>query len=167
MTEQKPVTSYTMWSVIRKCLMKDRDKRMQTAREMGSDLETVQQDTKDGTVLVDASTIPKLVLEPVEPEPVPVWRQPMAITLMVMMALVIGGSAIWFLKPVPEPPLRKFAMEIDPVNRQVYDGPVVSPDGSMTIYSPGIAGNQTLWIRDLDSVLIQTFISAASHMRCR
>jgi eukaryotic-like serine/threonine-protein kinase len=107
-TELKPVTPYTLWVLMRQCLKKNREQRIQTAGELHSALEDVQQEVKTGTVLVDASTIPEPISELAEPEPIPLWRQPVTIAVMVLM-LIIGGGTIWMLKPIPaipEPPLR-------------------------------------------------------------
>ena len=138
-TEIKPVTPHQLWWTIRNCLQKDREHRLQTSRELHVNLQAVQQEVQAGTDLVDRRAMPK-------PEPVPLWRQPIAIVAMVL-TLIIGGSAIWFLKPMPqvaEPPLRKFQWEIEGLKDQV-----ISPDGSMIAYTTE-AG---LWIRDLDQTV--------------
>jgi serine/threonine-protein kinase len=54
-TALRPVTPYPLWSVIRRCLKKDRNRRIQTARELHEELHDVQQEVESGTVLVDAS----------------------------------------------------------------------------------------------------------------
>lgn len=138
--------------VIESSLRKDRMDRTQTAQVVYSDLKGVQRDVKAGTVLVDASTIPapEPVPEPIEPEPVPLLRQPVAIGFAIL-TLLIGLTAAWLFKPVPEPPLRKFTISVDSIPNQVYEGPVVSPNGRMIVYTQG-GNNSTLWIRDLDAV---------------
>ena len=142
--ELKPITPHTLWWTVRKCLDKDRDRRTQTAGELHWDLHSVHAEVQAGTVLVDARTMPK-------PEPVPFWRQPVAIAAMAIVALIVGLAA-WFLKPVPEPPLRKFELTVEAVDNQAYDGPVISPDGTMIAYTQGRWPNTTLWIRNMDSV---------------
>ena len=150
-TELRPVTPYTLWSVVRKSMVKDRDQRMQTAKELCHDILMVQQDAKGGTVLVDAGMIPDPVAvpEPVEPETVPFWMQPVGIIgAIALLTLVIGLTSAWLLKPIPELPLRKFQWDVE-----VLPGPtrpnVISPDGSMVAY---VADNR-LWIRDLDETV--------------
>jgi serine/threonine protein kinase len=141
-SDLKPVTPHQLWWTIKKSLKKDCDRRTQTAMELHTELQDVQQEMQSGTVLVDASTIPKPVLESVEPEPVPFWRQPVAVALMVVLAFMAVGSAIWMLKPVPELPLRKFQILID------RRAPKISPDGTMIAYIE----NNRLWVQDLDQV---------------
>ena len=143
-TELKPITPHQLWWTVRKCLEKDRDRRAQTAGELHWDLHSVHAEVQAGTVLVDAKTMQK-------PEPVPFWRQPAAIGL-VAIALVIGLATAWFLKPVPESPLRKFTMAIEPVDSPEYNGPAISPDGAMIAYGQQDGQSATLWIRDLDAV---------------
>ena len=140
-TTLKPVTPHTLWWIIRQCLKKDREDRIQTAHELCTDLKDLRKEVEAGIVLVDAS-LQKCV---------PFWRQPAAIGAVVL-ALAVGLVAAWFLKPVPEPPLRKFELTVDAVANQGYDGPAISPDGTMIVYSQGELLDTRLWIRDLDSV---------------
>ena len=56
-------------------------------------------------------------------------------------------TATWFLKPVSDPPLRKFQFEVTmPIH--TADGPAISPDGTMVAY----IDQDRLWIRDLDNL---------------
>lgn len=64
-TSLRPVTPYTLWSVIRKCLKKDRERRIQRASELHEELLDVHQEVKSGTALGDASTIQATTLAPV------------------------------------------------------------------------------------------------------
>ena len=148
-SQLKPITPHALWWTVRMCLRKNRDDRTQSAHELHTNLQEVQQEVQAGTVLVDASAMPKQ-------EPVPFWRRPIPIVAMIALALVIGGGAIWFfrpLSPVPEPSLRKFELTVEAVANQTYNGPAISPDGTMIAYSQGVGWNTTLWIRDLDSVI--------------
>ena len=144
-TELKPITPHTLWWTLRKCLEKDRDRRTQTSGELHWDLHSVHAEVQAGTVLVHAGTMPK-------PEPVPLWRQPIPTLITVVLALVIGLTTAWFYKPASDPPLRKFQLTVDAVTNQSYDGPAISPDGTMIAYTQGHWTNSTLWIRNLDSV---------------
>ena len=143
-TEIKPVTPHQLWWTMRGCLEKDRDVRIQTAQRLHRELQDVQQEVQAGTELVDRRTILS-TSEPVKPAPIPFWRQSMAIAAMIVMALVIGGGAIWFLIPAPGTPIRKFELAVEPFVNPAYNGPAISPDGTMIAYTQ--AGR--LWIRDL------------------
>ena len=139
-TALKPITPHTLWWTIRKCLEKDREDRIQTAHELYRDLQVVQKE-------VEAGTMPAPESEPVKP--VPLWRRPIPIVGMLLLTLAIGILATWFLKPVPEPPLRKFHLPVNlwvPYATQTpYSGPVVSRDGTMVVY----AREGQLWLHDL------------------
>ncbi len=80
--------------------------------------------------------------------PVAFWQQPVAIATGLLLMLLIGILATWFLKPtpeIPEVPLTRTAITVE----QLQEGPirpVVSPDGNKLIY--GAAGQ--LWLRHLD-----------------
>ena len=140
-TQVKPVTPYTLWQVTRMCLQKDRDERMQTARQLHTELRHVREEVVAGTVLLDANAIET------QPVLVPFWRQPIGIGAIALMTLVIGIIGAWLLTPEPpDPPLRKFQWAVEGLGQ-----PVISPDGAKLAY---VAGNpRRLWIRDLDSTV--------------
>lgn len=143
-TEIRPVTPHQLWWTIRKCLQKDREQRMQTARELHTELQAVQQEVKTGTVLVDARTMPPP--EPVtQPGLLTIWRQPMVLGIMALLLLLVPTA--WLLKPtppIPEPLLRRY--QLIPEEEGILADPKVSPDGKMVAYVQG----GRLWIRDLD-----------------
>lgn len=73
------------------------------------------------------------------------WRQPAGISAITVLALVIGLTSAWLLKPIPEQPLRKFQWPVENLHPRLRPL-AISPDGSMVAY---VADNR-LWIRDLD-----------------
>lgn len=135
-SQLKPITPYTLWSVIRNCLKKDQDRRTQTARELHEALQDVWQEVSFGTVLVDVKTI-----QAAAPAAVSLWRQPSGIAAIAAATLIIGFAAAWLLRPAPEPPLRRFQL----LGQRSF--PVISPDGRHIAYTQGGA----LWVRDLQS----------------
>lgn len=144
--ELKPVTPYLLWNAIESCLRKDRMARTQTVQNLLSDLRGVQQDVESGKVLVDASTIPKPILEPAQPEPAALWKRPAAIVGIATAMLIVGLTSAWFLKPIPELPLRKFQWEV--ATMDPWGNASISPDGSMIAY---VAGGR-LYIRNIDAL---------------
>ncbi len=141
-SDLKPVTPYPLWSVIRRCLRKDREHRIQTAEELHAELQDIQQEVEAGIMLVDASAVAQTV------KSVPFWRQPLAVVVMVLM-LIIGGGAIRLIGPGSDTatPLRKFRLPVDRLTRDIPEIPFqISPDGKMIAY---LADNR-LWIRDLE-----------------
>jgi len=129
----KPVTPYQLWMVIESSLRKERTPRTQTAYELYTDLKGVQKDVEAGTVLVDASTIPEPVPEPIEPEPDPFWRQPVGIASISVMMLAIGIIGTWFLTSrlsLPSPPMGTFHLELEGDVRYQQ----ISPNGTRLAY---------------------------------
>ena len=147
-TSLKPITPYQLWLAIDRCLRKNRAVRTQTALELFTDLEGVKKDVEAGMVLVDANTIPvsEPVSEPAVPVQVPFWRQTTGIAALALVALLIGLTTSWFLKPGPSPRPRTFTLAMEAVVWR-FDAPVLSPDGTMIVYTKTLSG--PLWIRDL------------------
>ena len=143
-TSLKPVTPYTLWVCIRQCLKKDRKHRMQTAQQLYPTLKDVRQEVQAGTVLVDANMIPSE--PPSESDSISVWRQPVGITAITVLALIIGILGSWLLRPMSNSPLRKLSLTIEAILTPL-DAPVLSPDGTMVAYTESPAG--PLWVRDL------------------
>lgn len=139
-TGLKPGTPHLLWWTIRKCLEKNRDIRQQTARELHGDLLSVQQEVQSGTVLIDAS-----LSSPIHPAPIPYWRRPLPIVVMLLSVLALGTLGTWIYKPGPDAQLRKFQHILAPN----FDSPTISPDGRMIAY----ISEGSLWIRDLDQEL--------------
>jgi eukaryotic-like serine/threonine-protein kinase len=143
-TELKPTSPYMLWQVIRKCLVKDRDRRMQSGLELHHELESVQAEMETGRVLVDASTIPAPQAADVAPtEPAPFWLRPAAIATLIVFALIIGGGATLLFRSSPEFSVRKFRWSVQNIGQSV-----IAPDGNRIAY---ITGGR-LWIKDLDQV---------------
>ena len=147
----KPIIPYLLWQAIDSCLRKNRMDRTQTAQELYSDLKSVQKDVASGTVLVDAG---RITPSAGTPEAIPLRQRPAAISVVVLL-VALASLATWFtaariLTP-PEPLLRRFQLLPLESARDVssfFNGPVISPDGTMIVYSD--AGQ--LWIRELDQV---------------
>jgi serine/threonine protein kinase len=131
----KPLTPYLLWQVVRKCLVKDRGERMQSARELLADLRHAQQEVQSGTTLIDASHSSLIT------HPSSLLRRPLPAAALAILLAVSAATAAWLLKPAPEPPLRRFQL---PGQGSL---PVISPDGRYIAYTQGGA----LWVRDLQN----------------
>ncbi len=135
--EVLPRTPAPIENLLKRCLDRDQIHRL---RDIGEARVAIQDYVADPSAY-EADVV-------AEQPPIPLWRQPTAITA-VTLALVIGLSAAWLLKPatpLPEPPLRKLTLEWgEDIHR-----PVVSPNGRHVAYLRGTIGVTELWIRDLD-----------------
>ena len=139
-TELRPITPFTLWTVVRRCIAKKPGRRMQAAEQLVAELEAIRQDVDGGTVLVDAKTLSDL--EPAGPESVPLWQRPVSVAAMIVLALAVGLAAAWAFRPSSAPALRKFQWEEEGLR-----SPVISPDGTMIVY----VVDDNLWVRDLDN----------------
>jgi eukaryotic-like serine/threonine-protein kinase len=140
-TEFKGDLSRDLWRVIRHSLEKDRRRRTQSMSEIQRDLEEVQAEVASG--LVATEIVPG---SPSVPTAGSWWSQRVVLAVGIILALTLGFIAAWILKPVPERPLRKFDFAVTPFEGGLYNGPALSPDGTMIAYSE----NGQLWIRNLD-----------------
>ena len=135
--EVLPQTPRPIENLLKRCLDRDQIHRL---RDIGEARVAIQDYVADPSAYeVDVVA---------EQPPIPLWRQPTAITA-VALTLVIGLSAAWLLKPappLPEPPLRKLTLEWGEDIRR----PEVSPNGRHVAYLRGPGGLGGLWIRDLD-----------------
>jgi eukaryotic-like serine/threonine-protein kinase len=147
-TEVKPTSPYILWQVIRKCMVKDRERRMQTARELDHELSSVQTESQSGTAPVDAKTV--------DTRHIKFWQRPIGVSINVLAALIIGLSVSWFFNTETDAPLRKFHIPLEISTPLSSKSPAVSPDGKMVAY----IDHDRLWIRSLDSVNPQAIPSS-------
>jgi len=146
-TALKPVTPYPLWSVIRRCLKKDREERIQTARVLLAELRDIQHEVQDGTVLVDAKTMTAASEPPVA------VRRLRTLLPIVVTAMLAALATHWFVADSgnEDALVRKFPLTVklwhDPglPGGQVYNGPALSPDGTSILYT----FQRQLWIRML------------------
>ena len=122
--EVKPDLPYRVDQIVMRCLRKPTVDRYQSARDLHHDLEGVAEENREA-VYVSATS--STMLTP--------FQRPVVILSGIVLSLIIGLVIAWTLKPIPvsETPLRKFTLNIDTV-AGLYDGGVISPDGSMLAY---------------------------------
>ena len=147
-TELRPITPYTLWTTVRKCITKKPSRRMQSAEELYADLEAVQQEVLSGTVFVDAASL--MEVQPADAAEThsgatAILRQPAALVLAAI-ALIVGIGASWFLKPATEMPVRKFRWPVEGLTNRFNTSIAISPNGAMVAY----IAEKKLWVRDLD-----------------
>lgn len=137
---EEPNAVTALKPVIRQCLKKDRGNRMQTAQQLYSTVEDVQQEVQAGTVLVDVKNMSGSSIGHVSRRP----RWAVTTFLLVVIASIL---TFWFFDsdaPLGEIPYRKIQLPM-PASTSLYNGPAISPDGTMIVYTRG----NRLWGRDL------------------
>jgi len=130
---------YLLGRIVRHSLEKDLGRRTQAMLEIRRDLEEVKAEMDTGVIVGDIGTTAAPV-----PAATPWWRQPVAMAV-VALALTIGLTAAWLLKPIPESPLRKFRL---PGPTTLGPNLAIAPNGRMVAYTQ----NGRLWLRDLDQL---------------
>ena len=104
-TTVRPATPYLLWNVIRQCLVKDREGRIQTASQLRSELRAVQREIDAGTVLVDRSTLP-------QPESPSAWR--FAFPIVVAATAFLAWWTLDIDQEMPETPVRHLSLNLPP-----------------------------------------------------
>jgi Tol biopolymer transport system component/aminoglycoside phosphotransferase (APT) family kinase protein len=127
----------TVQLLLRRCLARDRKRRLQDIGDARIELEEAIADPTSSSLSLAGAA---LAAESRRPR----GRLPLAGALLAVGALA-GSGAMWVLHPKgPEPPLRKFEIAVEDI--EPNNGLVISPDGRRIVYSA--AGR--LWVRELD-----------------
>lgn len=148
-TVVNPATPYLLWNVIRQCLVKDREGRIQTASQLRSELRAVQREIEAGTVLVDQRTLPRQ-------KPPSIWR--FALPVLVAAAAVLGWWTLDQQTPgaTRDAPVRRLSLNL-PVDAPLSfldtapwrigrPALALSPDGRSLVY----VAEQKLYLRPMD-----------------
>jgi serine/threonine protein kinase len=120
--------------VLQKCLAKDRDKRWQSASDLGDELAWIAKSAPD----------------------VPSRRRPKVWYALAALSLVGIGAVFGFLRtnqPAPSAGLALFKIDPPPGTEFGRDNTIaVSPDGAFVVFGVATAGTSSLWLRSVDSL---------------
>jgi serine/threonine-protein kinase len=125
--------------LLRRCLEKDRKKRLADAADAGLEINEALTGTLD-TVTPSASTVVMAQ---------PRWRRAMPIAVGVLLAGAVIGAAMWSVRPpTPSPPIiTRFAITLPAGQQLTIDGRdhivAISPDGTQMVY----VANERLYLR--------------------
>ena len=148
-TALNPATPYLLWNVIRQCLVKDREGRIQTAGQLRAELRAVQGEIDSGTVLVDQRTLPG-------PKSPSIWR--FVLPVLVVAAAFLGWWTLDQQTPgaTRDAPVRRLSLNL-PVDAPLSfldtapwrigrPALALSPDGRSLVY----VAEQKLYLRQMD-----------------
>ncbi len=131
----QPIAPPALDRIVQRCLAKEPDERWQSAGDLTSELKWVAGAGSQAGVAV------------------PVSARRSRVNLFSLgtfvLGLVVAGLAVWSMMPtVSGPPLRKFELAVEDVDRVAAPNRAlaISPDGRKVAYAS--AGH--LWVRDLD-----------------
>jgi eukaryotic-like serine/threonine-protein kinase len=146
-SELQPLVPASLDRIVRRCLIKDREERWQTARDLKSELQWVR-DGRGGT-----GTSPTPVVRPSRRA----WRRPV---LIATSATVIGVAAwlMWYLTPRPLPPRVVTRLSLNFPPGVTLDIPIpsaisfaVARDGRRVAYVGVRNGRSSVFIHALDA----------------
>jgi Tol biopolymer transport system component len=120
---------------LNKTLEKDRELRCQSAAELRADLRRLQRKSSDGSVVAA-----------IAPHPAKKSRA-LPIALVVLALLAAGGFAVWRLWPRPVPFSSVSVSQI--TNEGTLEKIALSGDGKFLAEVKNVAGQRTVWIRNI------------------
>jgi len=123
--------------LLRRCLQKDRNRRLQTAGDARIEIDEAPNEPK-----LDAPAPPSGVQSPHRLR----W------TALALVTLILALAAVWIRRPVSTAPLLpevRLELSTRPTNEPV--SLAISPDGQKIVYVAGSEALSPLWIRSLDS----------------
>ncbi|HXV64249.1 MAG TPA: protein kinase, partial [Vicinamibacteria bacterium] len=141
----KPSTPYALGWLIRRCLRKKRDDRIQSARELLADLREIREEVESGKALVELGSVSQAEPNRRGGRPSLPW------VVGALMLAGVAGLASRLSAPEPERAVRRFVLPAERLPTGIgaeVSGPSVSPDGKKVAY----IDEDSLWIRDLDQV---------------
>jgi Tol biopolymer transport system component/predicted Ser/Thr protein kinase len=129
--------------LLRRCLQKDRDRRLHDIADARVELEEAIADPEGSArvLLGDATSA----------RPGTAGRSTIRTSLLAIGFAAVAAVTAWLLKPLPDPPrpvLRKLEFHVDGVRHEQRMWPLISPDGTRIAF---VAGG-SLWIRALDDL---------------
>jgi len=145
--ETNPKISPQIEKLVRRCLEKKRERRFQTASDLGFALEALSLPGSHGAHRTEmAPALGSSVWSKSSGWRERIW---MIVASLLTLALLAFGVA-YFRRPAPEAePMRLFVNPPEKATR--FDLPAISPDGRMLAFVATVEGKTQLWVRPLYS----------------
>jgi serine/threonine-protein kinase len=132
--------------LLQRCLQKDAKQRLRDIGDARISLDEVLSGAPEGVPSLVAGALPAKRR----------WFWPVAAVAAVLVAGVVGGLAVWNLKPAPVKPVTRTVINLPPGQRLAdFDQPVLalSADGSQFAYvATTQGGKQQIYLRAMDSL---------------
>ena len=134
-----PNTPATVQLLLRRCLTKDRNRRLHDIADARIEIENAIADPTSSSLGLASAAMAA------ESSPHDRRRRGFAsMAIWIVLVSVLAGLISWNLKPEPETPVRKFT--IADKDYEPSHGIAISPDGRKIVYS----ANGRLWVREID-----------------
>jgi Tol biopolymer transport system component len=132
--------------LLRRCLQKDKAQRLRDSGDARIEIqEALSSPTEGPTAIVPAESG---------------WRHAVVLGLVAVVAAVVGGLAVWNLKPSPPRPVTRSVINLPPgqqlAGMDIGPSLAISPDGTRLAYVARQAGTQQLYVRAMDSLEAKT-----------
>ena len=130
---------------LRRCLQKDLTRRLRDATDVRIEIEETQAAASAPAVLTLPAPVPTRAVS----------RRAASWGLSCLIAAVIGGIAIWELKPAPPKPVTRTVVPLPPDERleaSIFPAVALSPDGSQLAYVASRGGVQQIYLRAMGSL---------------
>jgi len=139
-----PATPAAVRRLLRRCLQKDRKRRLDSAAAARLEIEEAMAppSTVEGAVTASASAAPRGRLT---------WMTALAVAA-VLVAAVLAIPAVLHLRELPPPSPREVRLEINTPPTTAPASLAISPDGQTIVFVATSEGQSRLWLRVLDSV---------------
>ncbi len=137
-----PGTPPTIQLVLRRCLAKDRKKRLHDISDARIEIEATLADPTNSSMGIEAASLTGRASRGAK----------VGTIAAILIFATFAAIATWNLKPTPAPTppaeLRKLEIQVDGLRRDEGYSPVISPDGRRILYS----SKGSLWVRSLSDV---------------
>ena len=150
-TELNPSVPRELWQVVRRCLAKDPEKRLQSAKDLRNELEEVKQSLESGELSVVSSRVSAAAITgEAQREKMPgphrrVWAMATALVVLASAIAVWRYSSTVSAPAEDRPPETSFSVLTTQAGIEQH--PSLSPDGRWMVYASDATGNTDIYLQ--------------------
>jgi serine/threonine protein kinase len=140
-----------LWQVVRRCLAKDPEKRLQSAKDLRNELEEVKQSLESGELSVESSNVSAAAITgEAQREKMPgphrrVWAMAKALVVLASAIAVWRYSSTVSAPAEDRPPETSFSVLTTQAGIEQH--PSLAPDGRWMVYASDATGNMDIYLQ--------------------